>query len=221
MDFNEVEFLLWVRGPGLAIAVAVFIGGLVLRLIEIYSVGRARDLAPPRDPMVGSGSRTLWARSLPAEGMLKRSPVSYIGGYIFHVGLFVTFFLYIPHIEFIRNVLGIGWPGLPSPLVDLVAVITLITLVVVLISRITDPVKRFLSNTGDWWGWLVTFLPVLTGWMAYHHLLLSYTTMLAIHILTVELLLISLPFGKLSHFATLWISRWYNGNAFARKGVAS
>ncbi len=218
---NEVELLLWVRGPGLVIAVAVFALGGLLRLIEIYGIGRKRDLAPPRDPTPGSGWRTVLSRSVPTREMLKRSPVSHVGGYLFHIGLFITFFLFIPHIAFIRDVFGVGWPGLPSPLVDFVAVITLVALLVVLASRLTDPVKRYLSNAGDYWGWLVTFLPVLTGWMAYHHTALSYTTMLALHILSVELLLISLPFGKLSHAATLWVSRWYNGESFARKGVAS
>ena len=218
---SEVEFLLWVRGPGLVIAVAVSVLGWLLRLVEIYGTGRKGDVAPPRDPTPGSGWRTVLSRSVPTRGMRKHSPVSLVGGYIFHLGLFITFFLSIPHIEFIRGIFGFGWPGLPSPLVDFVAVITWITLLVVLVSRLTDRVKRFLSDWADYWAWLVTFLPVLTGWMAYHHVLLSYTTMLAIHILAVEVLLISLPFGKLSHLATLWVSRWYNGDSFARKGVAS
>ena len=43
--------------------------------------------------------------------------------------------------------------------------------------------------------------------------------MLALHILSVELLLIFLPFTKLMHAFTLWGSRWYNGDANAKKGV--
>ena len=80
---------------------------------------------------------------------------------------------------------------------------------------------RFLSRFGDYLAWTVTFLPLLTGYMAYHHLLVDYTLMLAIHILTVELLLIVIPFTKLTHMLTLFISRWYNGEWFGRKGVAS
>ncbi len=44
--------------------------------------------------------------------------------------------------------------------------------------------------------------------------------MLALHILSVELLLVFLPFTKLIHVFTLWGSRWYNGDANAKKGVA-
>ena len=88
-----------------------------------------------------------------------------------------------------------------------------------LVDRINKPVQRFLSTFEDWFTWAVTFLPVLTGWMAVQHLLLPYTTMLALHILSVEILLIVLPFSKLFHAFTLFGSRWYNGSANARKGV--
>jgi nitrate reductase gamma subunit len=57
--------------------------------------------------------------------------------------------------------------------------------------------------------------------MAIHHLLLPYTLMLAVHILSVELMLAALPFTKLSHAYTLFLARWYNGASSARKGVAA
>jgi nitrate reductase gamma subunit len=43
--------------------------------------------------------------------------------------------------------------------------------------------------------------------------------MLALHILSVEILLIVLPFTKLFHVFTLFGSRWYNGKVNAHKGV--
>ena len=93
-------------------------------------------------------------------------------------------------------------------------------LLVVLFDRIRSPVKRFLSTFGDYFAWAITFLPVLTGYLAVKHLLLPYTTMLAIHILSVELFLVMLPFTKLIHTFTVFVSRWYNGDISGRKGVA-
>ena len=119
----------------------------------------------------------------------------------------------------ITNLTGLSWPGLPSQFVDLVAVVTMAAMIVVLVDRINKPAKRFLSTFEDWFTWTVTFLPVLTGWMAVQHLLLPYTLMLAIHILTVEILLIVLPFTKLFHAFTLIGSRWYNGKVNGQRGV--
>lgn len=216
---NELQLLTWVRGPGLQIAVAIFLLGVVWRLFEIYTLGRSKDLSMPRHAPGASGLHTVFRRSLAPPGMLKRSPVSYIGGYIFHIGLAIVVFGFAPHILLIKNLTGLSWPGLPSQFIELAAVVTMAAMVVVLVDRINKPVKRFLSNFGDWFAWAVTFLPVLTGWLAVQHLLLPYTTMLALHILSVEILLIALPFTKLFHAFTLFGSRWYNGHANGHKGV--
>ncbi|HQS81923.1 MAG TPA: hypothetical protein PKV42_05605 [Thiobacillus sp.] len=216
---NELQFLTWVRGTGLNIAVAIFLLGVTWRLFEIYSLGRKKDLSMPRHASGASGFHTVFRRSLAPPGMLKRSPVSYIGGYVFHIGLAVVVFGFAPHILLISNLTGLSWPGLPSQFIDLAAVVTMAAMLVMLFDRISKPVKRFLSTFEDWFTWALTFLPVLTGWMAVQHLLLPYTTMLALHILSVEILLIVLPFTKLFHAFTLFGSRWYNGRVNAHKGV--
>lgn len=217
---NEIQFLTWVRGQGLDLAVSIFLLGVLWRLIEIYSLGRKKDLAAPRHVSGASGWHTIVRRSLPPEGMIKKSPVTYVGGYIFHIGLAIVVFLFAPHIKLIHSLTGLSWPGLPSQFVDLVAVVTLAAMVVVLFDRINRPVKRYLSTFEDWSTWALTFLPVLTGWMTVQHLLLPYTTMLALHILSVELLLVFLPFTKLFHAFTVFGSRWYNGAVNGHKGVA-
>lgn len=218
---SAMELLLWARGPGLGIAIAIFLFGMTLRLIEIYSLGRKRDLSTPRSQSPGSGWRTIFARSLPHADTWRRSALTIVAGFVFHIGLFVVLLFLLPHIELIRSLTGLSWPALPTPLVDLATVITLIALIVILVHRLMDPVKRFLSGFGDYLAWTVTFLPLLTGYMAYHHLLLDYTLLLALHILSAELLLVVFPFTKLTHTFTLFIARWYNGDIAARKGVAS
>lgn len=218
---SAMELLLWARGPGLGIAVAIFLFGMTLRLFEIYSLGRKTDLAAPRSPTPGSGWRTVFSRSLPYQGTWRRSGLTVVTGFVFHIGLFIVLLFLLPHIKLIHSLTGLSWPALPTSLVDLVTVLTLIALLVVLVHRLMDPVKRLLSGFGDYLAWAVTFLPLLTGYMAYHHLMLDYTLLLALHILSAELLLVVFPFTKLTHTFTLFIARWYNGDIAARKGVAS
>ncbi|MEW5768799.1 MAG: hypothetical protein AB1831_00395 [Pseudomonadota bacterium] len=216
---SELQLLTWARGTGMDIAVAIFVLGVLWRLIEIYSLGRKKDLSAPRHAAGASGWHTIMRRSLPPPGMVQRSPVSYIGGYAFHIGLALVVFGFAPHIKLIEGLLCVSWPALPSQFVDFVAVVTMAAMVVVLADRINKPAKRYLSTLGDWFAWAVTFLPVLTGWMAVQHLLLPYTTMLALHILSVELLLVVLPFTKLFHAFTVFGSRWFNGQVNGHKGV--
>lgn len=216
-----MALLLWVRGPGLALAGAVFLFGMLLRLFEIHGLGRKADLAPARPHSPGSGWRTLVVRMVPSPALARTAPVTYVAGYLFHLGFFVTLLFLPPHIEFIRALIGVGWPALPTPLVDGVAVLSIIALLALLVHRLLDPVKRFLSTPGDYMVWALTLLPLLTGYLAYHHLLLDYTLLLALHLLSVELLLVAAPFTKLAHMVTLFIARWYNGDMAGRKGVAS
>ena len=218
---SHLDLLTFARGSALNWALIVFAAGVVLRLFEILGLGRKADLARPRTDSPGSGWRTMFMRSLPAEGMLKREPVTYIGGYVFHFGLLLAIFFFAPHIEFFRSITGLHWASLPTALVDASVVAAIVALGVLLAHRLNNPVKRMLSGFGDYLAWAVTLLPLLTGYMAYHHLFVEYTLMLALHLFSVELLLVLLPFTKLFHTFSLFISRWYNGDFFGRKGVAS
>lgn len=218
---SALELLTWARGPGLAMAFGVCIFGVILRLFEIQALGRRTDLAPARPVTPGSGWRTLASRSLPPPGMFRRAPLTYVGGYVFHIGLAIAVFFFVPHIELIRGVLGFGWKGLPNLFVDLATIAAIFAMAAVLAGRLADPVKRFLSGPGDWLAWTLTFLPLVTGYAAFHHLAENYTLLLALHILSVELLLVSLPFSKLFHVVSLFMARWYNGEIAGRKGVAS
>lgn len=216
---NAIDVLSWARGPGLQIAIAIFLFGAILRLLELWLLGRAPDLAEARAPGWPGGLRTVFTRSVPMPGALRRAPVVYLGGYVFHTGFLVTFLFYVPHIQFLRAVLGFEWPALPAYLIDFLGLVSIAALVALLVHRLTDPVRRFLSRAGDYVAWTVTILPLLTGYFAYHRLLTDYTTMLAAHVLSFELLLVAIPFTKLMHTFTFAVARWYNGAFSGRKGV--
>ncbi|MBF0284534.1 MAG: hypothetical protein HQL51_08760 [Magnetococcales bacterium] len=220
MNDPGYELLLWVRGPGWILALAVFSFGMAMRLFEIFALGRREDLAPPRPAeRQGSPMRTVWNRFFPVPGLFERAPATHVSGYLFHIGFFAVLFFAEFHIQLFRHLLGFGWPALSAPLADALGVVAIVALLAALVSRMRDPVKRFLSTAGDYLAWALTFLPLLTGWMAYHHVLVSYTRMVALHLLAAELLLALLPFTKLIHAVTIFVARWYTGEQFGRKGV--
>jgi nitrate reductase gamma subunit len=210
--------LAWARGPAFEIALAIFVFGMVLRLFEILSLGRKPDLSEARGSGWSGGLRTLITRS-PRASILQRKGLHIINAYIMHIGLFIVVLAYAPHIEIFRNVLGFGWPNLPSGLVDGIAAITLVSMLVALGIRIQTPTMRFLSSWHDYWAWAITFLPMLTGYLAYNHLFLTYNLMLALHILSVELLLIAAPFSKLTHMFSFALARWYQGYQAGHRGI--
>ena len=219
---NSAEFLLWVRGTGLNIAMIIFTVGMVVRLVEILMLGRKQNLAELRASGTSAGFRTIVSRSVPPDkNSMRRSFFTIVAGYGLHIGLFVAIFLLTPHIQLFESLFGFGWATLPTPVVDLFTVIAMVSLLALLFHRITHPVLKYLSTPQDYLVWALTFLPLVTGYMSYHHLWFSYSWLLGLHILSVELLLILFPFTKLSHAFTLFIARWYTGMMAGERGVQS
>ncbi|MEN8205279.1 MAG: hypothetical protein ABFS24_04615 [Pseudomonadota bacterium] len=219
---SETELLLWVRGPALQIATVIFLLGVVVRLAEILMLGRKKDFAEARGSAVAGGLRTILSRTIPDRGTLQRSTFNVVAGYIFHIGFFVVLFLFAPHILLFQDVTGVSWPSLPTPVVDATAVVTMIALLAVLAHRLLDPVMRFLSRFQDYLVWLVTILPVATGYLAFHRVgVAPPTTLITVHILSVELLMVIFPFTKLMHTFTLFMARYYNGAISGYRGVNS
>lgn len=218
---SSIELLNWVRGPGLQIALAVFVLGMLVRVLEMWLLRANKDLSVPRGNGALGGWRTVFTRSIPTGRMLKHAQLVIIGGYIFHIGFFVSLLLFIPHIQLFEQTVGLAWPGLPTPLIDVITVVSIAVLIAMLVTRIVDPVRRLLSTWNDYVSWTVTILPLITGYMATHGDMVPYTLMLAIHILSVELLLVVFPFTRLVHAVTFAFSRWYTGAMSARRGVAT
>jgi len=219
MDANEL--LSWARGPGFDIAMIVFVGGMLLRLLEVLALGNKTDLSPARGSGPKGGVETIVNRMLPRKTVFDKEPLRIINGYVLHIGFFIVLFLYGPHIVLFESILGFGWPALPSGMIDAVSAITIVSLIAALVLRLNNKVLRFLSTTDDYVVWAVTLLPVLTGYMAYNHLVASYTMMLALHLLSVELLLVVAPFTKLTHMFSFAMARWYQGYQAGRRGVES
>ena len=218
---SEIEFLNWVRGQGFQIAVIIFIAGVIIRFGEILLLGRKANLAEAKGSEMSGGLRTIVTRSVPDKSTLKRSTFTIVAGYIFHIGLFVTIFLFAPHILMFKDVIGFGWPSVPTAIVDALAVISIIALLAILVHRMRDNVLKFISTKEDYVVWMLTILPLITGYIAFHRIGMTAPTLLAIHILSVELLLVAFPFTKLMHAFTLVMARWYTGAISGYRGVES
>jgi nitrate reductase gamma subunit len=218
---NSMDFLLWARGPALDWALVIFVIGVLLRLLEIFLLGRAHNYAEARQGEVGPAMRTLFRRFSTDSGTFKRAPFNVIVGYIWHVGFLAVLLLFVPHIELFSSITGLRWPGLPNPVVDALTAVTIVALAAMLVHRLRQPVMRHISTPEDYLVWLFTLLPLVTGYLAYHRLVNPYPLILGLHILSVEAFLVVFPFTKLMHAFTAFIARWYTGASFGRRGIES
>jgi len=208
------------RGPALEWSLYILFFGSLLRLVGILAARKHKDLSEPRNrETFGDGVRTIFTRFWMKPEFRSDALFATLIAYAMHIGLAIVVFFFVPHILFIENFTGLAWGGLPNDMIMLVGAITLGSLVALWIRRINTPLLKIISNWEDHLALLITGLPVLTGMMAYAHMFNDYQTLLAVHILSVELLFVWFPFGKLFH-AVLWVpTRFKLGAAFSRRGV--
>lgn len=215
-----MELLEFARGEGLRIATLVFAAGLTWRLLHLFLTVRKVDISEARfEGERMGGIRTIFSRFVHHEAFRERTRNGTIIAYTFHIGLAIVFLGGAPHILFIESFSGLAWAPLPSIVIHIAAAVTLAALIAALWRRLLHPVLSMLSNFDDYFSWLITTLPVLTGLMAVAHIGPRYETMLAIHILSFEAFLIWFPFGKLMHSIIVFGSRYTTGVTFTRRGA--
>lgn len=221
MDDFAFTMLDWARGPGLEIASVLFVLGIGLRLGEIAFIGRKPNLAPARGNAFLQGIKTMFTRTAPAPGMVKRAPAIHIGGWIFHIGFIVVVLFYSAHIRVFDDWFDVPWTRWPRSMITNIAVITMIAMAVLLVTRIFHPVRRKISNAGDYAVWALTFAPLITGYISTHDLTDAPIVMKALHMLSAEALMVAFPFTKLMHGVTTFVARYYNGAIQGHKGAKS
>ena len=222
MNNPYFDLLMWARGPGFDIALTIMIAGIVLRVVEIWVLGRKKDFSKAKGSPVGQGIKTIFTRSVPRRGMMKEAPVTYIGGYLFHIGFAVAFLFLGAHIALVDELIGLSWPAANKAIIELAAAVAVIALIALLWTRLKDPVRRALSGFDDYLVWVLSILPLITGYIAVNKIFGADETLwLAIHILSVEALMIAFPFTKLMHAVTFAVARYYNGSIQGRKGAES
>ena len=224
-----MDLLEFARGPALWFSLVVMVAGSLWRVVGIYRLGSRPDLSEPRSTRLWAGAmRGIFRRMIPRKEFRHTGRLTALNAYLYHIGLAVIVFGYMPHIHFIGRLTGLAWPPLPAPVVYFAVGLTFVSFFLALMERLTDPVLRLLSGFDDYFSWFVVFLPLATGMIAINQ---SYAPgaapappldprPLAIHLLSVELLFVWLPFGKLAHAFLVFISRGVTGAALARKGAA-
>lgn len=226
-----MDLLEFARGPALTVATIVLVLGVAWRLVGLLLLRHRADLSAPRNSGTWRGLKLIGLRSWPKKEFSGAAFIEVLG-YAFHLGLFAAVFLYAPHILLLSDVIKAFlpfwlvhpllayWPTLPGGVIYFLTSVSVACLLIILAHRLINPVKRLISNFDDYMSWFMTIAPLLTGMAAYMHVGARYSTLLAIHILSVEALMIWLPFGKLMHMVLMFASRGVTGMLFLRKGAA-
>ena len=215
-----MDLLEFARGPALQTAAYILVAGTIWRLVGILLLKKKPDFSEPRKGGgFGAALKVIYTRSFTADAFKRATLYPKMLAYVLHIGLFMVIFLFVPHIVFFEGFLGFDWPGLPNNVIYFAGVAAVVSGVALLVRRLTDPVLRLISNFDDYFSWFVTILPIVTGLLMPVRMGIHYETLLAIHILSVTVLMIWLPFGKLGHTFLVFVTRGTTGMVFERRGA--
>ena len=98
---------------------------------------------------------------------------------------------------------------------DAVTLLVIIACVIFLLRRLVLREVKFLTDASDYGILLMAATPFITGFMAYHNIW-NYHFWIILHILSGEIMLVAIPFTRLSHMLYAVFTRSYIGSEFGK-----
>ncbi len=218
-----MDFYAFVEGPFLWIAFLTFIIGSLLRAALFFSFSLKKDKIIYQHFSLKYVLATFARWLLPLNKDVVKNPVFTILGYVFHICLIIVPIWFSAHIVlWEESRFEWYWTAIPDALADWMTLIFLAIALFFLLRRIISADIRLLSTFSDYFLIVVVALPFLSGYFLSHGTVDSIgilgDNMELIHMLSGELMLILIPFTKLSHFVLFFFSRGATAIEFGRRG---
>jgi nitrate reductase gamma subunit len=196
-----VEFI---KGPLFWISVALFVVGSVVRIVSRIRLAK-------KDKVVYPYMR--WSYSLKSIGhwivpfgthSMRQRPFFTVISFAFHICLILTPLLLAAH----QQMLGISFLTLPDGVADVMTLVVIGAGLFFLQRRLLYPPVNNVTLIPDYVLLLCVMAPFVTGFLAYHQWF-DYRTVLILHMLAGEIMLVIVPFTRISHMLMFPFTRAY------------
>jgi len=212
----------FVRGPLMWLSSIIFIFGIIYRTVQLFILTRKKETvlvtkkkikkSSPKD--YSSEEKKFELLLAFQNSLLGKNPVMAIVSFIFHTCLFIAPIFAAGHALSLYESWGFSFISLPDNFIDLLTIIFLACILFFLIRRIVIPRVKSISTPYDYLLLFITAAPFITGFYAYHQYF-DYKTVITLHILAGELMLIVMPFTKLGHMVFFFFIRILIGNEYS------
>jgi len=209
-------------GPAIWLVFIFFIGGLVLRLTYLFALSRVTDRVFYNHMNASFGLKSILHWLIPWGSVsLRLQPVFSLVIFVFHICLLAVPLFLSAHIMLWEEAFGIDLWSMPDKWADILTIIFIGCAIFLFVRRVVRPEVRILTTAWDYILLVLTTLPFVTGFLAYHQWG-PYKVMLILHILIAEILLILIPFSKLGHIILFFFTRVFIGFEMGgRRGARS
>jgi nitrate reductase gamma subunit len=208
----------FIRGQLISISLLVFILGLIYQLIQFFRLTKEKEwVYPPLEVKSEKKTAGKWVSLCLASlngTMWKTYPVMTVMTSVFHVFLIVVPIFLLGHNMLLDQSWGLSLWSLPESITDILTVVILICVAFFLARRLFLARVRAITTLYDYVILLIALAPFVTGYFAYHQWF-NYDTVITLHILAGEVMLITIPFTKLGHMLFFFLYRFLIGNEYS------
>ncbi|MGB5422261.1 MAG: respiratory nitrate reductase subunit gamma, partial [Desulfobacterales bacterium] len=198
------------------LAFILFFGGCLYRLVRLFM------LVKEKEPFIFTymswkySLRSIFHWIIPFGTVnWRRHPVLTVVTFVFHIALVIAPIFLLSHVILLDEALNLSWWALPDAWADVLTVVVIIGCVFFLVRRLTQPEVKFVTSASDFVILAVVAAPFITGFIAYHQWI-DYPVMMVLHVVAGEVLLVAMPFTRLSHMLLSPFTRAYMGSEFGK-----
>jgi len=205
------------RGPLVWISFLVFFAGSIFQILRILSLTKnderigiqAKDSKNKKKPAKEKKKEAIlsWFQQLKLT-IVGVSPIMIIVTTVFHICLFVVPVFLLAHNIMLDDAWGLSIITFSEKTADILTIIFLATALFFLLRRLFVGRVRSITSLYDCFIWIIATAPFLTGFLAYHQMF-DYRTVIVLHMLFGELMLIAIPFTKFTHMFFFFIFRFF------------
>jgi len=204
----------FLKGPMVLISFALFIGGSVYRLFSLLSKARkVKSVSTYMSLKYSLRSILHWLIPFGSTNMRKHPWFTSVA-FLFHACLLITPIALLAHNELWYYSWRIRLWSLPEVAADIMTLTVIAGSIIFMVRRIVAPEVRFVTFASDFGILAIAAAPFISGFLAFHQVFFDYKLMVTAHIVLGELMLIAIPFTRLSHMLFFWLTRAYTGSDF-------
>ena len=210
MDVYEL-----VRGPFAWVALVIFALGSLYRIVFFF-------LASKKEPVLDFSRSSKDAVRSILHGMLpfgsrymRKQPFFTIITFTFHLSVIILPIFLLAHIILWYESWEVLWWSLPDLLADVMTLWVIFACIYFFVRRLVVTEVKQVTRPIDFVWLFIIMLTFLSGFLAYHQWG-PYRPILILHVISSEILLVTLPFSKVGHMLFFWFTRAYSGSEYGK-----
>jgi nitrate reductase gamma subunit len=204
----------FVSGPLVWLAFIIFIGGCLYRLVTLIVLVHKKEKFIYSYMSWRYSLRSIFRWSTPfATENMRRHPAVTIVAYLFHICLILTPIFLLAHVTLVDESWNLSWWTLPDTLAVFMTAIVIGACVFFLVRRLVSPEVQYVTSASDYILLAIVAAPFITGFLVYFQWF-EYQTLMILHVLSGEIMLVAIPFTRLSHMLFAPLTRGYMGSEF-------